>query len=66
MTREDIIKRIEHIEDIAGDDEMAHSEEDRLYQDVLESIAKGTCYNPQDAALLALSTEAIGFARWCA
>ena len=46
------------IEAMAGDDEAAHSAEDALRRDALETIAA--------LAEIALDTSHIDFARWCA
>ena len=66
MTPEYVKKRIEHIESIKGDDESAHSEEDKLHQDVLWAIANECCDAPVQCALLALQTKSIEFERWFA
>lgn len=50
---------------MAGDDEAAHSEEDKLHRDVLFAIALGAA-DPSELAAEALKTGAIEFARWCA
>ena len=48
------------------DDERAHGEEDRLYEDVLRHIAKHG--DPPSASLAetVLQTQSANFARWCA
>lgn len=48
-----------------GDDEAAHSKEDKLYAEVLRVIAKGTT-NGAELAKAALKTKKLDFARWCA
>lgn len=58
--------RVEKIEAMKGDDEMAHAEEDELFADLLSAIANGTCQNPAECAREALRTRDIKFARWCA
>lgn len=65
MTPQDVQARVARVEAMAGDDGGAHSEEDRLYQDVLRAIAEGS---PDAAALasVALRTAEVDFARWCA
>lgn len=65
MTVDDVIQRVAEIEARKSDDEMAHSEEDRLRKDVLEAIAEGA-ENARELAAAALETGAIDFARWCA
>ena len=65
MTTDQAQERVRQIEAMAGDDEGAHSEEDRLRGAVLRAIADG---NPDAAELarIALLTDDIEFARWCA
>lgn len=65
MTIAEIERRIAHIEAIRGDDESAHSAEDDLRADVLRAIANGAA-DAAAMAKLALTTERIEFARWCA
>ena len=68
MTLEEIKKRVEYIREIKGDDESAHSHEDKLYEDFIRF-----CETPGDAlanvplmAQEVLKTKEIDFARWCA
>jgi hypothetical protein len=50
---------------LAGDDEIAHSEEDHLHLSVLEAIAgAASATDPAECARIALSTREILFARW--
>ena len=65
MTVDDVRAEVERIRDLAGDDESAHSAEDRLHQDVLRAISDGAP-NAAELAAEVLKTEAIQFARWCA
>ena len=65
MNIETIASRIAAIILMAGDDEAAHSEEDRLRHDVLIAIAAGAD-DPQALAELAVTTSYLDFARWCA
>ena len=65
MTLEEARARVELIRAIAGDDERAHSEEDKLRADVLRAIMFG-CEQPAMLAKVALETGDIEFARWCA
>jgi hypothetical protein len=65
MTTDEINERVQAIKDIAHDDEVAHSAEDRLYIDVLQAIANGAD-NPRELAAAALATQGIEFARWYA
>lgn len=71
MTLKEIEARIFHIHEIRGDDEMAHSEEDKLRDDFITYIASLSClsdelaYLPEKARLV-LTTSEIEFSRWCA
>lgn len=65
MTPTEVRQRIEGIRKARCDEESAHAQEDRLYRDVLESIAKGTCDDVQEVARLCFLTKDIAFARWC-
>lgn len=64
MKINEIRKRIKNISNISGDDEAAHSLEDRLRHDVLKAIADGA-ENAKELAIEALKTSEINFARWC-
>lgn len=65
MTPGDVRERVEEIERMADDDEIARLREDGLWENVLEAIARG---DPQPALLAkeALRTRQINFARWYA
>lgn len=65
LTVEYVNKAVEYIEEIKGDDEVAHSMEDALRAEVLQAIADGH-EDHQDLATAALKTENIDFYRWCA
>jgi hypothetical protein len=65
MTEDEVWKRVEEIRRLANDDEAAHSAEDRLYVDVMQSIADGSCEDPSACAAAALKTLEIDFERWC-
>lgn len=65
MTVADVKKWISRIKDVADDDEVAHTEEDRLHQEVLAAIADGAP-NAAELAREALKTSKINFSRWCA
>ena len=68
MTLKDIKDEIKKIKDEAWDNEMAHSNEDSLREDVLEEIASGNL-SKEECILFAkevLKTSNISFARWCA
>lgn len=58
--------RITAIRKLANDDERAHGAEDALYADVLRAIATGVALDPAAMAREALTTETIGFERYCA
>lgn len=66
MTPDWIEGRVRDIEAMAGDDEAAHSEEDRLWESVLMAIANGETADPAACARAALKTKNIDFQRWCA
>lgn len=66
MTIEEALERVKEIQAESGDDEYAHRDEDSLWQDVLEAIAKGDCESPKKLAEIALTTTQIKFARWFA
>lgn len=66
MNPADVRARVAHIEAMRGDDEQAHSEEDALYREVLHAIGSGKATYPAACARIALLTEDIDFARWCA
>jgi hypothetical protein len=65
MTEERALEELDRIRAMAGDDEAAHVAEDAFRAAVLVDIASGA---PNAAALaaIALRTEEIDFARWCA
>ncbi|MFC7330786.1 hypothetical protein [Marinactinospora rubrisoli] len=65
MNIREIRRRVEHIDSISGDDEVAHYEEDELHRDVLEAIADGAP-NGADLAREALRTRGIRFDRYYA
>ena len=65
ITVGDVEAEVQIINDIRGDDEAAHSREDRLRQEVLEAIAEGS-EDAQDLATAVLKTSEIKFTRWCA
>jgi hypothetical protein len=48
------------------DNECAHVDEDTLWREVLQSIADGTCEDPQACAKAALRSTEIVFHRWYA
>lgn len=62
-----LAKQALKVRDAGGDDEVAHSEEDRLHEMALEMI-RHHAMSPQvkKLASIALSTKGLDFARWCA
>ena len=66
MTPDDVRKEIENIRAMQGDPEGAHSREDDLYLQLLTAIANGKCENPALCAKIAIQTQELDFARWCA
>ncbi len=58
-------RRVKVIEQMAGDDEAAHSEEDALHRKVLGEIASDEG-RAAELAAAALKTRGIDFQRWCA
>lgn len=65
MTKEEIEESIALINEIRGDDEMAHGKEDALHLDFIGYVAKRKDSLGTKARLI-LTTEDIDFARWCA
>jgi len=65
MTIDEIRKRVAGIEEEAWDAEVAHSNEDDLYIDVLRFIAEGDT-EVAPLAREALRVREITFPRWCA
>ena len=66
MTIDEIKARVERIKACGGDYEAAHSEEDKLHQDVLRAIRDGECEDPDACAAEALKTLELDFIRYCA
>lgn len=65
MTFLEIKQRVREIEEMASDDEAAHSAEDSLRHDFIVLVAKGTG-NLAEMAKEVLKTSDIDFNRWCA
>jgi len=63
MDIEDVRKRLKGIEDVIGDDKVAHSKEDDLYTELLRSIAYDNCENPRECAREAIKATEMDFAR---
>ena len=66
MTLTEARERVEFIRSIARDDEAAHGGEDDFRADVLRYLAEVAPAELGELARIALSTEDIDFARWCA
>ena len=66
MTLAEARERVERIRAMAGDDEMAHSEEDKFRGDVLRYLADVAPAELGELARIAISTREIEFARWYA
>lgn len=64
MSPDDVRERLAEIENVAYDDEAAHSLEDDLYRQLLEAIADGLCQEPELCARLALKSQNLHFERW--
>lgn len=64
MKVEEIRERVAAIEQMKGDNEIAHIAEDSLYMDVLTDIANGQCIDPADCADAAIKAAGIEFDRW--
>jgi hypothetical protein len=64
----EVRRRVDEIRASADDDEGAHSMEDALHADVLAAIAVGDLRDVEaiQCAAIALTTDTIEFARWCA
>jgi len=65
MTKKEIVRMIQEIQDMANDAESAHILEDNLREDFIKYIAKRKDYLGKKARLI-LTTNNIDFARWCA
>ena len=68
MKTEEIQQRLDDIKVMAGDDESAHSAEDRLMRDFIAYVATLNEALPNLAlkAKLVLTSKEIEFERWCA
>lgn len=68
MTTEEINDRLQKIEAMKDDDEMAHLEEDNLHQAFIAYVAELKEHLPELAAKaeLVLKTREIEFSRWYA
>lgn len=59
-------ERVDAIEAVRGDDEAAHSMQDRLFADLIRSMAEGRCVDVAGCAREALRVLDMQFDRWCA
>ena len=68
MNIQEIQEKVQHIRDIAGDDEMAHVEEDDLRAEFIRYVASSRHASAElrEMANEVLKTEQIEFGRWCA
>lgn len=68
MTIEEINDRLQEIEEMKCDDEIAHAKEDNLHQAFIAYVAELKEHLPELAAKaeLVLKTREIGFSRWYA
>lgn len=63
----DYIKaKVKEISELSGDDEAAHSREDRLHVEFITHIAENWHGELAEMAKEVLKTNAINFSRWCA
>ena len=65
MTPKDVRARVATIKAAMRDSETAHFLEDQLWEDALQSIAKGTEF-PASLAQEALKTRQLNYERWYA
>lgn len=67
MTVDEARRRLDDIREAAYemDDELAHDRESALRRDVLQAIADGSS-DAVELARIALESESLNFARWCA
>ncbi len=66
MTISDVKELVDEVKALKDDDEAAHSTQDGMLEQVLRSIADGTCEDPHIMAQEAIKVFDIEFARWCA
>ena len=65
MTLQEVRERVAEIERIQDNNEAAHTAEDDLYHDVLESLAHCKDRYARRLAAEALKSQKIAFGRWC-
>jgi hypothetical protein len=66
MDVDEVRERLREIDNLRGDDERQHAEEDDLHHDVLSAIANGEAADPRRLADEALRSGEIRFSRWYA
>ena len=66
MTLEEVKSCVEEIENEKGDDEEAHCEEDRLYENFIKHVASAGNDELKEMAVEILKTKDISFSRWYA
>lgn len=64
MNSEYIAARVKRINEMSGDCEIAHEEEDALYREVLIAIAENRCDSPSACAKAALEASKLDFPRY--
>lgn len=66
MTIDEINQRLEKISEMAGDPEVAHTEEGNLMRDFIQYVAASEDLDLSKKASLVLTAGDISFPRWCA
>lgn len=66
MSLDEIVSRLQDIEEASADPEEAHHMEDRLRSDFLQGLADGTIVDIRRKARLILTSDRIVFHRWTA
>jgi hypothetical protein len=67
MTIDEVKARVQRIRDTAGDPESQHAQEDILYTDFIQWVAKhGNTFSTRLMAREILKTRRMGFPRWYA
>lgn len=67
LTKEIALQRVEEINNISRDDEMAHEKEDELMSEFIDCVSEGMykLKEAKEVALVIKKTRDIDFARWC-
>ncbi len=66
MNRKEIERQVAEIKALSGDNEGAHSNDDKLRRDFIQHIAESSVKPYSDWAKLILKTDNFGFHRYCA